>query len=46
MKLICVFVFAYTKRWFSHDVAHINVEAGKMAAKVNKTDLTISIKKI
>ena len=20
-KLICVFVFAYAKRWFSHDVA-------------------------
>ena len=24
-KLICVFVLAYAKRWFSHDVAHINV---------------------
>ena len=22
-KLICVFVFAYTKIWFSHDAAHI-----------------------
>ena len=22
-KLICVFVFAYAKCWFSHDVAHI-----------------------
>ena len=22
-KLICVFVFAYAIRWFSHDVAHI-----------------------
>ena len=22
-KLICVFVFAYAKRWFSHAVAHI-----------------------
>ena len=21
-KLICVFVFAYAKRWFSHDAAH------------------------
>ena len=21
-KLICVFVFAYTKSWFFHDVAH------------------------
>ena len=23
-KLICVFVFAYAKSWFSHDAAHIN----------------------
>ena len=23
VKLICVFVFAYEKRWFSHDEAHI-----------------------
>ena len=22
-KLICVFVFAYAKRWFSYDAAHI-----------------------
>ena len=22
-KLICIFVFAYAKRWFSHDAAHI-----------------------
>ena len=21
-KLICVFVFAYAKRWFSHDAVH------------------------
>ena len=24
-KLICVFVFAYAKCWFSHDAAHIKV---------------------
>ena len=24
-KLICVFVFAYAKRWFSHEAAHIYV---------------------
>ena len=24
-KLICVFVFAYAKRWFSHDAAQILV---------------------
>ena len=22
-KLICVFVFAYAKRWFPHDAAHV-----------------------
>ena len=22
-KLICVFVFAYAKRWFSHDTVHL-----------------------
>ena len=22
-KLICVFVFAYAKSWFSHDAAHM-----------------------
>ena len=22
-KLICVFVFSYAKRWFSHDAAHL-----------------------
>ena len=25
-KLICVFVFAYAKCWFSHDAAHIGRE--------------------
>ena len=25
-KLICGFVFAYAKRWFSHDAAHINFQ--------------------
>ena len=25
VKLICVFVFAYAKHWFSHDVAHISL---------------------
>ena len=23
LKLICVFVFSYAKRWFSHDAAHM-----------------------
>ena len=25
-KLICVFVFAYAKSWFSHDEAHMTLE--------------------
>ena len=28
-KLICVFVFAYAKCWFSHDVAHMSLLARK-----------------
>ena len=24
-KLICIFVFAYAKSWFSHDAAHFSV---------------------
>ena len=27
-KLICVFVFAYAKRWFSHDTAQIIIITG------------------
>ena len=27
MKLICVFVFAYAKSWFSHDMAHMSMPA-------------------
>ena len=26
-KLICVFVFAYAKRWFSHDMAQFNLNS-------------------
>ena len=26
VKLICVFVFAYVKCWFSHDAAHILIQ--------------------
>ena len=35
-KLICVFVFAYAKRWFSHDVA-------QMGNNKNYTKLQIDI---
>ena len=29
-KLICVFVFAYAKRWFSHDAAQIFVSGAEL----------------
>ena len=29
-KLICVFVFAYAKCWFSHDAAHFLVTAANV----------------
>ena len=32
-KLICIFVFAYAKRWFSHDGAHIEFQC-KTSAQV------------
>ena len=28
-KLICVFVFAYAKCWFSYDAAHIELQSNK-----------------
>ena len=34
-KLICVFVFAYAKRWFSHDKAHLFlIYQGNMFIKI------------
>ena len=33
-KLICVFVFAYAKSRFSHDVAHIEGQPGAVARSV------------
>ena len=36
MKLICVFVFAYTKSRFSHDEAHINVTCFGIGFSTNK----------
>ena len=38
MKLICVFVFAYAKSWFSHKAAYIyfaNIAADKEASLVH-----------
>ena len=33
-KLICVFVFAYAKRWFSHDAAHLNMVTTAQAQQI------------
>ena len=45
-KLICVFVFAYAKCWFSHDTAHIHVicfllelDASKKQAEADKKSI-------
>ena len=35
MKLICVFVFAYAKCWFSHDVAQINASPYTFVKRYN-----------
>ena len=41
-KLICVFVFAYAKRWFSHDVAHLFlIYQGHMFIKIVASHLII-----
>ena len=37
-KLICVFVFAYAKCWFSHDVAHIMISTRSHSAVASKTN--------
>ena len=34
MKLICAFVFAYAKCWFSHDAAHVCLLA-QTTSKIN-----------
>ena len=41
MKLICVFVFAYAKRWFSHDAAHylLMMKVYKSEEFVGKTEI-------
>ena len=36
-KLICAFVFAYAKCWFSHDVAHLS----KMQSAKTNTQLKL-----
>ena len=35
-KLICAFVFAYVKCWFSHDIAHILTCARRPALNANR----------
>ena len=44
VKLICVFVFAYAKCWFSHDAAHFGISILKIiirSAKWRFMDYTI-----
>ena len=36
-KLICVFVFAYAKSWFSHDAAHMACVIWKELASEEKS---------
>ena len=40
-KLICVFVFAYAKRWFSHDAAHM-FQKYWLQSKCNATVLMLN----
>ena len=40
VKLICVFVFAYAKCWFSHDVAHIMISTLSHTAVASKTSMS------
>ena len=42
-KLICVFVFAYAKRWFSHDAAHI-VTQKILLSMLQKSKALISLR--
>ena len=45
-KLICVFVFAYAKHWFSHDAAQMFVFQGGWldeAAGLKKTDTSLVV---
>ena len=40
-KLICVFIFAYAKRWFSHDAAQMLSILNKLKqAKYHDTEAT------
>ena len=46
-KLICVFIFAYAKCWFSHDVAHILLGLGDMAVlRMTFPNMVISNKNV
>ena len=39
-KLICVFVFAYAKRRFSHDAAHFIVDSSPLTIQRSKWAIT------
>ena len=40
-KLICVFVFAYAKCWFSHDTAHM-IDVHVYCAKLSNTSVYVA----
>ena len=40
-KLICIFVFAYAKSWFSHDAAHFMVN--RFYLGVNQLQMKIEL---
>ena len=37
-KLICAFVFAYAKRWFSHDAAQLSFIMGAILDTILESD--------
>ena len=47
-KLICVFVFGYAKRWFSHDAAQMGVhveEVGVDEMKSAESKMSCAVRK-
>ena len=42
-KLICVFVFAYEKCWFSHDAAQMSLKDAGGIANSECADLTVPL---
>ena len=44
-KLICVFVFAYAERWFSHDAAHIMLDISVLSEPRHEKTCLLHIRK-